>query len=667
MRVYPFLSRFRADGWFDMKFYNFVFDTLFQKLFSTILMAVAGMLIVVAIFLRKDTIPLAMVILISFAIYMIQKLSDIKKPDKYVLQKMIYLDLIYYLGITILVLVAHFLGKSFFMFPILVVLLSLSLFFKIILSKDIESNAFDAHILFQIILTAIIVNMSIIYSSYSIIGNDTFEHVKIIELLSQHGIIAGNFLGSNYNYLPLMHIFGAQLLLVLKVGVKLTISVIGNTPAIALILVYSIGKILFRNKVGLLSALMLAVSPGYIQWSSANIIPMTLGVSLWIMFMYLVLKSRETGTLKFFILTIFCFIGILLTHIIATFVSLIFVSVMCLSSVFYNFINDNDNVSKNKYLTITLLIFSVMLFYWIYISGFINYLRIGLNLDSFMKNNMVVVHGGLIVTSLDNILSNLPQLIYYMLFCASALWILSKKHFNEKYFIYGFGSGLFLLFMFAVYMINDTSLLSYRWSIFLFCLLSPLCAWVLTKFKQYNLYGVILAGLIFAAYAGFSLTGPDANYGTGLYYPYGYTNYGGLSMAETSAANWTVNHMPFILKTYQVPGASSGIISNVKSPLYRSPGIVITDASYTFYIGRYLGVVCAEISPIATNNFFTNYRGIILLRSYLLDHNAYGYIKTVGDNYIFGITYPRPNLQSELNADKLEEVYDSGYVWAYKT
>jgi len=89
---------------------------------------------------------------------------------------------------------------------------------------------------------------------------------------------------------------------------------------ISCVFIFLVGRKLFNTKVGLLATLIVPLTSNFIQIATA-IIPMSLGFSFFVMILYLIIYF-ERKTASYYFLIILLSISLILTHTIATFVTL---------------------------------------------------------------------------------------------------------------------------------------------------------------------------------------------------------------------------------------------------------------------------------------------------------------------------------------------------------
>jgi hypothetical protein len=394
---------------------------------------------------------------------------------------------------------------------------------------------------------------------------------------------------------------------------------------------------------------------------------MTLGISLWIILTYIIIKAKSENKANIVFLYILVFFAILETHVIAALIAVVTVAGLFLGNLLCNAAN-GKKLLINKYFYSVILFSVLMLFHWIYISRFINYIHDAINIEKLFNNYAhIIIIPGLNLKNIILYIDMIPQYLIYSLFVLGLLWVCNKQQMAEKRFVYSFSAGLLACVAIVTSLTNNVSLVPYRWSIYEYILIIPICIMGLIKFRKLNIWSMTFIFLISIIYIGLNVIGPVANNGTGLYYPNGYINTGGLNYAELDAANWSYYHLTDKMNSYgTTKDIAFGMIVDSKSPLSKMKGLIITDESYSFYLGRYLGVACMDITPITNDIVKQSDGNLILLRTYILNHDSYGYDMIINNQYIQGIMHPRPNLKKQIEGNELNEIYDSSYVWAYE-
>lgn len=147
-------------------------------------------------------------------------------------------------------------------------------------------------------------------------ANDPYSQLRAATYIEQNGLFEffkwvdpqtwypeGRYWGtSQYIGTPLSAVLIHQFLLMIGFEVPLVIVAYYQPAifgAIAAVIIYFLGKEIGNRKVGLLASLLLAISPGYIQRTSAGFFDNeSLGMLLLLLSLYLYLRSLRTGSLS---------------------------------------------------------------------------------------------------------------------------------------------------------------------------------------------------------------------------------------------------------------------------------------------------------------------------------------------------------------------------------
>ena len=160
-----------------------------------------------------------------------------------------------------------------------------------IFSMPGENTGYTKIILLKIIVLSLLL-IWIPHYKFPNIGSDPWYHISFIG-----DMLRGSHIPSiGYEYykdFAAMHFIVAGVKAIAGLEIKSSMMLIGSIGVISLLFPFCLGKILFNERVGLLAALFLGFSNEFIHWGY-YIIPMSLGVSITMVLIYLVIK----GTMK---------------------------------------------------------------------------------------------------------------------------------------------------------------------------------------------------------------------------------------------------------------------------------------------------------------------------------------------------------------------------------
>lgn len=239
----------------------------------------------------------------------------------------------------------------------------------------------DRIILSNILFQIIILSASIILSSifvFSDIGSDQGFHKYAVSFILQNGYISTDHYYTTA--IPAMHVGVSVISLILDLPQyrQNLIVFVGVFYLIALLFIFLIGKNLFEIKTALFATLLAGINIWYINWGN-YLVPMSFGISIFLMFTYLIFKNSRSSNVMNFILILFVFLFLFFTHHFIFFSAIIFTFVMFLSRSVYPFVSynpdlksnlDTQNVKGRKKKYILSCIIAIILFYLLLSSPF---------------------------------------------------------------------------------------------------------------------------------------------------------------------------------------------------------------------------------------------------------------------------------------------------------
>jgi len=234
-----------------------------------------------------------------------------------------------------------------------------------ILFYDYKKNSYL--ILLEIIIISIVVRASIYFEYSTVYGNDTFFHIKNIQLILSNGILPAT-LDTYINY-PYFHLLVASISQITCLSAKNALFFISIIEILGSLFVFLIARQFVSKKMALFSTMMITLAPYYIYWGFW-LIPMTLGIVFFIIIIYLFIKNYliiindKINSKKIsFLLLFFCFSSIFI-HTVAPFVtllslSLIFIGVTLFISIFFY------TTEKKQIPFFKIIILYIVVLYWI--------------------------------------------------------------------------------------------------------------------------------------------------------------------------------------------------------------------------------------------------------------------------------------------------------------
>lgn len=333
-------------------------------------------------------------------------------------------------------------------------------------------NICSPFILAKIFIIAILLRATLFYQFPSQVGLDPWFHASYIEQLLVVGHLGEYF--KSYHFFPIMHVFGAIISQIAGMDVKNSYFFIGIISTFGSIFIYILARSQFEERIALLSVLMLLVSSEHIQWGYW-IIPMSYGIALFPMVMYLISSISTSDSLHYREINILILVITILTHTVTSVVTLAFLAAMRISYIVY--LNFKGLRRPEKSIEpISVILFAVLLIsYWMYASGFIGYIaesiKFGFSMDSFIPHKVT-----------RNIVEyTLERLALYTFAFFSIIGFLYILEINRDKttilrVLLSISAIIISFFVVGGYILNFTDFLPTRWFVFIFILSSMACA-----------------------------------------------------------------------------------------------------------------------------------------------------------------------------------------------
>ena len=118
-------------------------------------------------------------------------------------------------------------------------------------------------ILLQVLALGMLLRASVYYQYSGVPGNDPWYFLDFVEKLNAQGKI-GDF--GDYSGFPGMPVFVTSIAQVSGLGVRHSFFLVGAVEGLSLVFIYLVGKAVRSEKIGLLSALLLAVASQHLLW-----------------------------------------------------------------------------------------------------------------------------------------------------------------------------------------------------------------------------------------------------------------------------------------------------------------------------------------------------------------------------------------------------------------
>ncbi|ODS40246.1 MAG: hypothetical protein A7315_09165 [Candidatus Altiarchaeales archaeon WOR_SM1_79] len=224
-------------------------------------------------------------------------------------------------------------------------------------------------VLTKIILFALFLRLAPLYK-FPHTGSDIFYHTYVV-----NGIIreAHNFLSAGHMYSDFlgMHYIVIATEIVTGLGVENSMKTIVFLEVLGLLFLFLVAKSIFNEKIGLLSALLSGIDCQHIYWG-LNIIPMSLGLTITIMLIYLIIKFDISGKTAFKALTLALMLLLVYTHTLSSGIFSILLIAMYLGTILHPMIFKKGLLLSVRSLKASIPAYFgvVMVSYWMYCSGF---------------------------------------------------------------------------------------------------------------------------------------------------------------------------------------------------------------------------------------------------------------------------------------------------------
>jgi hypothetical protein len=374
------------------------------------------------------------------------------------------------------------------------------------------------------ILTKIIViSLLLMWAShykFPNIGSDPWYHMALInDIIREAHIPSAGY--EFYEDFPAMHFVVAVLKTVTNLDILNSMIMIGVFEVTSLLFIFCIGKMLFNDEVGLLGTLLAATSNYCIYWRY-YIIPMSLGLGLMAMLIYVIVKFSMSKRMVFKFFSLLLPLVLIYTHTIASIIALIAVTGIYLGEMSRHLLS-KEMLPVDLRIAMPIYFFVVLISYWSYVAGYFftefahifNYI--------FLPPEIY----GITVKSLPYqidptaLLEDISFIFFFGLVIIGSLYCLdlggaTESNRNRLILISGGLSILIFLYAFHLTGILGLPLLLYRWWAFLYLITAVLGAQGLIliyhgfRSSPMKIFNVIIIVLILSIAMIFtSLPGPN--------------------------------------------------------------------------------------------------------------------------------------------------------------
>lgn len=339
-----------------------------------------------------------------------------------------------------------------------------------ILAIEISTRKSTVYCLIKIITIGILIRGSAYYLFPAFNGADSFIEIGFLKYLGITGHIDSYF--GSYQFTPAAYILDSSIGEIAGLSIKDTSFMIPVIGVLSLGFVFLIGREIFNAKVGLISALLVAVFDWHIFWG-IQYKAMELGIALVPIVFWLLILIRKRKDIRFSIITILMLFLVLITHPFVNFALLVILAIWLISFAICRYFLNIERIEWPISFTLAMLFFVGSFAYWMYVSGFIAYFYHVL----FYGGNVTTITVEQITTQLTLgrnawILTwqKLPTLMFAFFAILGFLFTLNIKKIDQGASLriwISATAGIFLLFSFFIFYLNAAAMIEvWRWHVF---------------------------------------------------------------------------------------------------------------------------------------------------------------------------------------------------------
>jgi hypothetical protein len=320
----------------------------------------------------------------------------------------------------------------------------------------------DKIVYYNIIFQIIALSSSIIYGAIVVLGlgSDQWFHANFINSTINSGHLPD---GNSYTSFPIMHIgiVIINLITALDYLRNSVIAFVSSIYIIGLIFIFLIGRTIFDTKSALFATLLAGINLWYIYWG-VFMVPMSFGISLFLVFIYLYYFNIYQQSIKYLILIIFVTMVSIPSHPFSSFAIVIISFIVSLCIVIYpKFYNKIEKKIKWQYLIFCIV---AMLGYWMFSVTHI------LDQQMLCLNHDYVTSVPLKISSEKSVLNyeldHLGEYILYFIAIVGGLNWLNKRDLSFLSFSVLFSIIPFMVISYLAYILGIMTVLPHRWLIF---------------------------------------------------------------------------------------------------------------------------------------------------------------------------------------------------------
>ena len=220
-------------------------------------------------------------------------------------------------------------------------------------------------ILVQILLLGIGFKASGFFQYPTLMGNDPFYHLDLVERFISEGQFPR---GEAYSSFPIFQVLITVFHQLSGLDLKASFFMISVLQSLSLLAVFAIGNVLFDQKTGLLAFLFLTLSDYQLQWGM-QIIPMTVGIIVFaLLLMSIVLRNRYHKRFRttWTAILILLIVVMVFVHTLSSLI--LSMSVFILFTTFLFFQDERGLQNRLQFISMTFVTIAVVLpvLYWSY-------------------------------------------------------------------------------------------------------------------------------------------------------------------------------------------------------------------------------------------------------------------------------------------------------------
>ncbi|QSZ67855.1 hypothetical protein RJ40_10270 [Methanofollis aquaemaris] len=332
-----------------------------------------------------------------------------------------------------------------------------------------QSKGSALSMLLKILYISFIIRSGIFFNYPSVMGSDAFTHASIAEVLSNSHFIPPFEISGKYFYYPILHIFIATAKIIPGVDIKTGILIAIGLGSIIIptLFIYLLGKTLCDSQIGLLGALLFNLTNVVIVRGITNITAGSVTLCCFSIILYFVYRDKKSYVILALLITSIVLITI--THQLTTFVVLLALCCITLTSKGINNLNKEKNKAPPSLIVLTL--FGVLiLFYWSitelssansFFEAMVRAVRsMALEGGAYGADKLIVgqqYH----YTAIETLIVQSHYLIIPLLVIPGILLWISSKDSRKK--TIGISTGLLFIVAYGIPLLGIRTLLTGRW------------------------------------------------------------------------------------------------------------------------------------------------------------------------------------------------------------